>query len=290
MRYTLNTSSQTWLGSLGCTITLPYVGVAPQHARIIPYRTQFMIEAVGGSVAVNGFPHTGKAVLNSGDYIVLGSVAFVFEPGALIFQGGTAIQPAAPIIPHPATTGAVQPASGVPLPASPRLAGLVQPSVAQAMQPDLRGTVRYIDGPHQEDPDFSIPKFIFRSVLFVICLPFLLFAWRVLIPALLMRSSSTKQVPARYIRVLDQTGNERIVKMKGEIASGNISQGDDVSFWGTWTSGTLSMHHGFNHNINTAVLLRDVITRARAQQVMVVIAIVVVLLMLLSALAGSFSF
>ena len=78
-RYYLSTAGPTLVGKQGCAILLSAGDVAPQHARLVPGRRGFAIEAVGGEVKVNGSPIAHAVDLSPGDEIGLGSITLTYE-------------------------------------------------------------------------------------------------------------------------------------------------------------------------------------------------------------------
>ncbi len=85
-RYLLNPVDATLIGRQGCGICLPDPSVAPQHARLRPSATGFVVESVGGSVSINGGIIGGPTPIKSGDAIGLGATILTYH-GA---ESGTA--------------------------------------------------------------------------------------------------------------------------------------------------------------------------------------------------------
>ncbi len=64
-------------------------------------------------------------------------------------------------------------------------------------------------------------------------------------------SKGTHLVPVQTFRMRTNSGEERVVRMKGELdgaQAGHIGPGDQVTFWGDWKGGTLHAHRAYNHN------------------------------------------
>ncbi|MCX6925397.1 MAG: hypothetical protein NT154_19635 [Verrucomicrobia bacterium] len=68
-------------------------------------------------------------------------------------------------------------------------------------------------------------------------------------------------VPVRYFRVRQEDDSEVLVRMKGIVAHGNISQDDRVSLWGNWRRGNFQAQRGFNHRTESWVELRPSYSR-----------------------------
>lgn len=57
---------------------------------------------------------------------------------------------------------------------------------------------------------------------------------------------SKEQIPVRDIRLRDNRGEEHLVRIRGELFSGNINVGDEVEVEGFNRSGTLMLRRGWN--------------------------------------------
>jgi hypothetical protein len=64
------------------------------------------------------------------------------------------------------------------------------------------------------------------------------------------------QVPVRDIRVRDRAGNEHFVRMIGQVVSGSVNVGDDVTFAGYCRGGTLRARRGINHRTRSVIKVR----------------------------------
>lgn len=111
---------------------------------------------------------------------------------------------------------------------------------------DLSGIVRHVDGPFMEDPDSTASSTLAKAAKVGITI------WK---PGLGMLLGHSKQVQVRNYRVQSDTGEMVAVRMKGNISTGMISIGDDVSFWGTWKGGTLHMRRAYNNTLNANVAI-----------------------------------
>ncbi len=288
-RYLLNQTGETLLGSRGCAVTISDPSVMPQHARILLAQAQAILEDLGGATRVNNILIGGPTVLRDGDTITLGSIDLTYRVG-----GGSASAAAAPsgTTPHsgnPTASNVVQrpqvsslqSSSGSALPKSSSFTAL------STSGSQLRGYITHMDGPYPEAPDASLGGCVLKVLGVLLMVPLLL--WRPLLGSLMFFRRQPKQLPARYLRVRDQAGQEHVVKVKGEIARGMVAQGDELSFWGRWDNGTLVMSRAFNHGTNSAVLLRPVLERTRTRRIaLVIVAVaVIVVLYLYVALGGS---
>jgi len=77
--YFLNPTGPTLIGKRGCAVWLSDPGVAPKHARIMPEREGYVIEALEGSVEINNAKITGDVLLKQGDQIKIGNTLLVYE-------------------------------------------------------------------------------------------------------------------------------------------------------------------------------------------------------------------
>ena len=64
-------------------------------------------------------------------------------------------------------------------------------------------------------------------------------------------------VPVRDIRVREASGQETLVRMKGQITSGSVSVGDDVLVEGWMRHGMLNSRRGFNNRIRAAIKIKN---------------------------------
>jgi len=63
-------------------------------------------------------------------------------------------------------------------------------------------------------------------------------------------------VPVRDVRVLDASGQQFLVRLKGHLKSGNLAVGDEVIAKGWMRRGTLLFRRGFNKRINAAIRVK----------------------------------
>jgi len=63
-------------------------------------------------------------------------------------------------------------------------------------------------------------------------------------------------VPVRDIRVRDSSGQETLVRMKGQLTSGSVSVGDDVLLEGWERNGTLLFRKGYNKRIRSDIRIK----------------------------------
>ncbi|RJR44329.1 MAG: hypothetical protein C4567_04490 [Deltaproteobacteria bacterium] len=66
------------------------------------------------------------------------------------------------------------------------------------------------------------------------------------------------EIPTRDVRVREQTGQEHLVRIKGEIIAGNITVGDEVIVEGYDRQGTLMLSRGWNKRINSEIRVKPV--------------------------------
>jgi hypothetical protein len=63
-------------------------------------------------------------------------------------------------------------------------------------------------------------------------------------------------VPVRDIRVRDASGQETLVRMKGQLISGSVSVGDDILAEGWERNGTLLFRRGYNKRIRSDIRIK----------------------------------
>jgi hypothetical protein len=63
-------------------------------------------------------------------------------------------------------------------------------------------------------------------------------------------------VPVRDIRVRDASGQETLVRMKGQLTSGSVSVGDDILAEGWERSGMLLFRRGYNKRIRADIRIK----------------------------------
>lgn len=252
-KYVLSLSAPSLVGSRGCAILLSGVGIQPQHAKLSPSGRGFLIEPLMGAVQVNGKSISAATPLQSGTVIKIGS------------QSLTYVGPGAPVaslaIPLPKALSKWKPKFSLPKMNLKPFFGGIKSIVSPA--PKLDGHILMVDGPHMEQPDLEWAGLLVRIivVLFLLLPLFiilLIFMPNVVIPFVLygLRPGANTQVPARYLRVQDSSSRQHIVKMKGDLMWGMLSQGDDAQFWGRWQGGNLVMEKAMNKATNSEVMLK----------------------------------
>lgn len=257
-KYLLSSSTQMMIGSRGCAILLSGTGVEAQHAKLIPSGGGFLIEPVMGIVVLNGKTISSVTPMPTGSVIKIGSQT-------LTYTGPSAVA-TSPALPSPkGLTPKPVPKIYLPTinlkPVWNFFKSITNPS------PALEGHITIVDGPYMEQPDLDLVGLFFRFIMGLILLPivivFMIFMPNITIPLLLygIRPGSPPQIPARYLRVQDAIGKQHIVKMKGDIMWGMLSQGDDAQFWGRWQSGNLIMDRALNKATKSQVMLRTVFQR-----------------------------
>ena len=260
-KYPLSTATTTLVGSRGCAILLSGSGVEAQHAKIVPSGGGFLIEPVMGTVFVNGKNISAAVPLSPGANIKLGSQLLTYA------GPGTALAPVAPKL-APPVLPKVKSLPRVNISwAKPALVATGK-FIARLFKPDpkLEGHILMVDGPHMEQPDIDWGGLFLRLVfgLFVLFPIFILLV--IFTPSTAFQTAlyfilyggtrSTPQVPVRYLRVQDSTGKQNVVRMKGEMMWGMLSQGDDARFWGRWKSGNLMMDRAENRTTTSQVMLK----------------------------------
>jgi hypothetical protein len=64
------------------------------------------------------------------------------------------------------------------------------------------------------------------------------------------------QAPVRDIRIRDRAGNEHFVRIIGQVVSGSVNVGDDVTLAGFCRGGTLRVRRGINHRTRSVIKVR----------------------------------
>ena len=67
---------------------------------------------------------------------------------------------------------------------------------------------------------------------------------------------SKEQVPVRDIRLRDDSGQEHLVRIRGELFAGNISVGDEVEVEGFNRRGTLMLRRGLNKRTRAEIRVK----------------------------------
>lgn len=91
-RYFLSTSGPTFIGASGCAILLNGPGIESRHARVVPTRAGFKLEALEGAVLLNHARLENGALLNTGDIVSISEFSLVFEgPSVPLAEQGQAL-------------------------------------------------------------------------------------------------------------------------------------------------------------------------------------------------------
>lgn len=281
-RYNLSSSGPTLVGSRGCAVLLSVAGIEPQHARLTPAGGGFLIEPMMGAVQVNGKSISASTPIPAGAIIKLGSLTLTYTgPGAV---APLPLPSPKPFLPKPKPKISLPRINLAPL-------GNFFKSIASPA-PKLEGHILMVDGPHMEQPDIDWGGLILRGIIGLALLP-LVIALIIFIPSIAIpfflygiRPGAKPQVPARYLRVQDASGKQHIVKMKGDIMWGMLSQGDDAQFWGRWQGGNLVMDRAMNKATNSQVMLKTVFQRRAYWAALLLIFTCCVFSGILPALAG----
>jgi hypothetical protein len=146
----------------------------------------------------------------------------------------------------------------------------------------LTGRVIQVEAIYMATPDFPWTSFLIKLglvsaaiyyygvILLVALVLFLLLMWMVSkVPFL---STLTTQVlgfmltrrlmgpvanvPVRDIRVRDSSGIEHLVRIKGQLTSGAVAVGDDVTVEGWNRGGMLLFRRGYNQRVRTAIKVK----------------------------------
>lgn len=155
----------------------------------------------------------------------------------------------------------------------------------------LKGTIIQVDPPYMGHPDFAWAGMLIKATLIIIAVIFIgpivigvLMGLAVvaLIFAFLFPSSSahsngcltslasqmvgfflTKRmfgvkpdIPVRDFRLRDEEGQEHLVRLKGELISGNLGVGDEVELEGIDRRGTFSLRRGVNKRTRSEIRVR----------------------------------
>jgi hypothetical protein len=63
-------------------------------------------------------------------------------------------------------------------------------------------------------------------------------------------------VPVRDVRVRDASGQETLVRLKGQLTSGSVSVGDDITAEGWLRNGMLLFRRGYNNRIRAEIKVK----------------------------------
>lgn len=148
----------------------------------------------------------------------------------------------------------------------------------------IQGHVQEIEGPYNERPDFDWINFLAKIGLVCVLGPLLLIPFGIVIGVVLLLGilgmgflggllahtgcalsgcllpwlshRRSRDVPVRFVTVLDDAQQEHAIRLKGELLYGNINPGNLVTFYGRWKGGTLHSYRGFNHNTRSQIKVR----------------------------------
>ena len=142
---------------------------------------------------------------------------------------------------------------------------------------ELRGTVIHVDPIYTAAPPVNWSRVLLALVLFPVVAmvaAFLFAFWRVcsiMFPRfarsmnisnlmtllVLQRGGGPRpQAPVRDIRIRDRAGNEHFVRIIGQVVSGSVNVGDDVTLAGFCRGGTLRVRRGINHRTRSVIKVR----------------------------------
>lgn len=65
-----------------------------------------------------------------------------------------------------------------------------------------------------------------------------------------------EQDPVRDIRLRDKSGQEHLIRIQGELISGNVSVGDEIEVEGMDRRGTLILSRGWNKRTHTEIIVK----------------------------------
>ena len=122
-----------------------------------------------------------------------------------------------------------------------------QPQESSLLDCDFYGTGMLVEGPYSTQPLDTQGKKIKRALTYVVAIKF---------PAAIFFDRPEPPLAERNFRVQSPGGQQRLIIMRGDYASGTIQMGDEVSFWGKYESGTLFMTRAYNHTLQTWVQIR----------------------------------
>lgn len=155
----------------------------------------------------------------------------------------------------------------------------------------LEGRVIHIDAVYLARPDFNWGVFLFKLSLFIVAVlvigPIIIgIVLGVVLVSLILSAifprgvanrpgclsslatqvfgfflssklrSPQADVPVRDARLRDAQGQEHLVRIKGEITSGNINAGDEVEVEGPNRNGTLVVRRGWNKRTRSEIRVR----------------------------------
>ena len=142
---------------------------------------------------------------------------------------------------------------------------------------ELRGTVIHVDPIYTATPPVNWSRVLLALVLFPLAAmvaAFLCAFWLVcsimfprfgrsinisdlVLLLVFQRAGGPRpQASVRDIRIRDRTGNEHFVRIIGQVVSGSVNVGDDVTLAGFCRGGTLRARRGINHRTRSVIKVR----------------------------------
>jgi hypothetical protein len=142
---------------------------------------------------------------------------------------------------------------------------------------ELRGTVIHIDPTYMATPPFNWSRVLLALLLFPVAamVAVFLFAFWLVCSIMLPRFARSMnisnlllflvfqraggprpQAPVRDIRIRDRAGNEHSVRIIGQVVSGSVNVGDDVTIAGYRRGGTLRARRGIDHRTRSVIKVR----------------------------------
>lgn len=73
----------------------------------------------------------------------------------------------------------------------------------------------------------------------------------------LLQNKKTSALPVRDFRLLDAGGDEYMVRIRGDIVTGSIKVGDELTVTGANDGGTLMFRRGWNQQIRSEIRVRQ---------------------------------
>ncbi|HPO14827.1 MAG TPA: hypothetical protein PLI09_15405 [Candidatus Hydrogenedentes bacterium] len=64
------------------------------------------------------------------------------------------------------------------------------------------------------------------------------------------------QIPVRDFRLMDSSGTQHHIRIKGDLTSGNVNIGDDLEVWGFLRHGTVILSRGINRRTGAQIRVR----------------------------------
>ena len=143
----------------------------------------------------------------------------------------------------------------------------------------IRGTLIHMDPPYQAEPERKLLPTIFKAFSCLVFLPVVMLtyaAWssmswmmpggsgqgsgffgQFLNMLMMRRIFKPKDLETvRDFRLREETGAERLVRIRGDFVAGNVNTGDEVQIEGSNRSGTIIFRRGHNLRTNSQILVR----------------------------------